>query len=180
MLHARSISLLSVSLLLLALLSCGASPGTGSGTNPSSGDPADNGTIQFRFDGADWTSGPPGHPEMNFEEEAITDGSTMVRLEGYAADQSNFALTIYRATGIGPGTYPITEQGMQGFLKFKDQGGISYVTNGMSDNPGSVTITELTDDKVVGTFRFRMRSAGNPDDIKEVTAGSFDLRFTTY
>lgn len=180
MFHAKSILTGFISLLLLALLNCGASPGTGNAASLNSSDPTDNRFIQFQFDGAAWVSGPPGHPEMNFEEEAITDGSTMVRIEGYAQDQSNFALTIYQATGIGTGTYPITDQGMQGFLKFKEQGGINYVTNGMPDNPGSVTITELTDEKVVGTFQFRMRSAGNPDDIKELTAGSFDLRFTTY
>ncbi len=180
MYHTKSIPAVFISLLFLALLNCGASPGTGNSTNPNSSDLIDNGIIQFQFDGANWQSGPPGHPEMNFEEEAITDGSTMVRIEGYADDQSNFALTIYQATGIGTGTYPITDQGMLGFLKFKDQGGINYVTNGMPDNPGSVTITEFTAEKVVGSFQFRMRSAGNPDDIKEVTAGSFDLRFTTY
>ena len=69
---------------------------------------------------------------------------------------------------------------MRGFLQFEERGGISYLTNGMPDNPGSITITELTSEKVVGTFNFRMRSAGDPEDIKEATSGSFDVRFTTY
>ena len=55
----------------------------------STSDPKDNGEVRFILDGVEWVSGPPGHPEMNFEEEAITDDKTMVRIEAYSADGSN-------------------------------------------------------------------------------------------
>lgn len=140
----------------------------------------DNGVVQCQIDGADWISGPPGHPELEFEEEAITDGRTMVRIEAFAADGSHLALTIFNTSGIGPGTYAITDMGMSGFYKKDFVEGDGYVTNGMKDNPGFITITEMTTDKVAGTFAFALRNAGDPDEIKQVTGGSFDVKFTKY
>ena len=140
----------------------------------------DNGVVQCKVNGVDWISGPPGHPDLGFEEEAITDGKTLVRIEAFAANGSFLAITVYRADGIGPGTYAITEAGMQGFFQDDFQAGGGYLTNGMKDNPGSVTITTMTEDKVVGIFAFAIRSAGNPDDIRQITEGRFDLKFTKY
>ncbi len=132
------------------------------------------------IDGADWVSAPPGHPERGYEEEAITDGATMVRIEAFAANGSYLTLTVYSESGISPGTYPITGTAMQGFYKYDFSGDDSYLTNGMADNPGSITITSLSDDKVTGTFSFAMRSAGDPEDIRQVTGGSFDVAFSKY
>lgn len=160
------------------MLSCGTSP-SGNSSGSSAG-VQDNGVVRFRLDGADWVSAPPGHPEMKFEEEAITDGNTMVRIEAFAADGSHLALTIYSASGVKPGTYAITDQGMSGFYKKDFAEGGGFVTNGMADNPGSITISELTAESVTGTFAFAIRSAGDPEDIRQVTDGSFDLTFTTY
>ena len=69
---------------------------------------------------------------------------------------------------------------MRGFFKDDFKAGGGYLTNGMNDNPGSITITSMTADKVAGTFTFAMRSSGDPEDIRQVTEGSFDVRFTTY
>jgi len=120
------------------------------------------------------------HPELKYEEEATTDGETVVRIEAFAADGSHLALTIYTTSGIGPGSYPITDNGMSGFFKGNFNEGGRYVTNGMKDNPGLVTISSMTDKKVAGKFSFPMRNAGDPEDIRQVTAGSFDLHFTYY
>ena len=173
-----SVNLTLMVLATFLLSSCGSSS-AGSGNGAVSG-VQDNGVVRFSLDGKDWVSGPPGHPEMKFEEEAITDGNTMVRIEAFAADGSHLALTIYGISGIKPGTYPITEPGMSGFYKQDFAEGDGFVTNGMVDNAGSITISELTAEKVVGTFAFAIRSAGDPEDIKQVTNGSFDLTFTTY
>jgi hypothetical protein len=143
-----------------------------------SGDPDDNGEVRFTLDGAQWVSGPPGHPEMNFEEEAITDDNTMVRIEALAADGSYIALTVYSESGVGVGTYPIMDQGMRGFYKPVFKEGEAFLTSGMASNPGSITISRLTRDEVEGTFQFAMRSSGDPENIKQVTNGSFSLRFT--
>ena len=63
--------------LITLILGC-----SGSSANSTTGSP-DNGEVKFKLDGVDWISGPPGHPELKFEEEAITDGSTLVRIEAF-------------------------------------------------------------------------------------------------
>lgn len=171
----------SLALMVLAtflLPSCG--PSSAGTANGSGSGVQDNGVVRFNLDGTSWVSAPPGHPEMKFEEEAITDGNTMVRIEAFAADGSHLALTVYSASGVKPGTYPITDQGMSGFYKKDFAKGDGFVTNGMANNPGAITIAELTTEKVAGTFAFAIRSAGDPEDIRQVTDGSFDLTFTTY
>ncbi|MCW5519540.1 hypothetical protein J1N09_06800 [Aureitalea sp. L0-47] len=147
-------------------------------STPSSGDPTDNGEVRFTLDGAQWVSGPPGHPEMNFEEEAITDDNTMVRIEALAADGSYLALTVYSESGVGVGTYAITDMGMRGFYKEDFNEADAFMTSGMEDNPGTITISRLTRNEVEGSFQFAMRSSGDPEDIKQVTNGTFSLRFT--
>ncbi len=179
--------------LLVFTVACGDSKTSGSSTSTaessnsvgsttsglsSSTDVTDNGEVKFTLDGAQWVSGPPGHPDMNFEEEAITDGNTMVRIEAFAGDGSYFALTVFSASGVGVGTYPITGQGMSGFYKKDFEAGDGYVTTGMTDNPGAVTISRLTADEVEGTFQFAIRSAGDPEKISQITNGSFNVRFT--
>ena len=163
-------------------LGCGGSTtgGSGGGTTTTTSDPIDNGVVKFKLDGADWISAPPGHPEMKFEEEAITDGRTLVKIEALAADLTYFTLTVFNEAGVTPGTYPITNQGMQGFYTEEINAGKAYLTSGMESNPGSVTITTLTEEKVVGTFNFPMRNSADPEDIKDVTEGSFDIKFSYY
>ena len=181
-----------ISLACLFLACGGSSPGSGSTTgstgSPGGATPApastsgtiDNGVVRFTMDGRDWVSGPPGHPDLGYEEEAITDGDLMINFEAFAEDGSYLAITAFSESGIGPGTYPITDAGMRAFYKDDFTAEDAYLSNGMEDNPGYITITNLTAESVSGTFTFAMRSSGNPEDIRQVTDGSFDLRFTTY
>lgn len=140
----------------------------------------DNGVVKFKMDGADWISAPPGHPDLKYEEEAITDGNSMVRIEAFAADGSHIALTVFNEAGISAGTYPITDTGNTGFYKDDFTAGGGYLTNGIPDNPGSITITSLTDEAVSGTFSFTIRSSGDPEDLRKITEGSFDVKFSYY
>ena len=160
--------------LIALILGCSGTPSTNNSAS------TDNGVVKFKLDGLEWISGPPGHPELEFEEEAITDGNTMVRIEAFAADGSHLALTVYKASGIGTGTYPITEAGMSGFVKKYFKEGYEFLTSGMKDNPGYITINSMTREKVTGTFSFALRNAGDPEDIRQATGGSFDVKFTYY
>ena len=141
---------------------------------------SDNGVVKFNLDGTEWISGPPGPPELKYEEEATTDGKTLVRIEAFSANGSYLALTIYSTTGIMPGSYPINEPGMSGFYKDDYNEGGGYLTTGMRDNPGVVTITSLNDKDVKGTFSFQLRNSGDPEDIRHITEGSFNVRFSSY
>ena len=172
LLHSGLCSFLSI--ILTLFIACGA---TSTGSNSES---ADNGVVQFKIDGKDWISGPANHPDLRYEEEATTDGRTVVRIDAFAPDGSTFSNTIYNDAGIGPGSYPISNLGMSAFFQEDASEGDGYLTNGLTDNPGSITITEMTGEKVTGVFNFSMRHAGNPTDIRHVTDGSFDLKFTPY
>jgi hypothetical protein len=38
----------------------------------------------------------------------------------------------------------------------------------------------MSEKKVVGTFSFLVRNTGDPEDIRQITEGSFDLNFSYY
>ncbi len=156
------------------VISCG---GSASGSEDDSND---HGLVTFKIDGKEWRSGPPGHPDLGYEEEATTDNSTMVRIEAFASDGSYIALTIYQTSDIGPGTYPITGTGMSAMYKESFSGTDSWLTAGLPNNTGSITISTMTDESVAGTFHFTIRNAGDPNDIRQITDGTFDLAFSTY
>jgi len=104
----------------------------------------------------------------------------MIRIEAFAADGSYFALTVYNSAGIGPGTYSIESPGMSAIYGEKYRDGLKYLTSGMRSNPGTISIESLTDEKVKGSFEFKVRSSVDPEDIKVVSAGRFDVEFTRY
>jgi hypothetical protein len=45
---------------------------------------------------------------------------------------------------------------------------------------GSVSISEETDTKVIGTFSFKAKNVGGDNSIKNITEGSFNLKKQTY
>lgn len=170
-------SLIALSLLVLAIssiLSCGGS------TSGSEGPSSDNGQVTFKINGKAWQSSAPGHPELGYEEEAITDNNTMVRVEAFAADGSHFALTVYQTSDIGPGTYPITGTGMSAIYEKAFGGPEVWLTAGMPNNAGSITISSMTDERVTGTFNFDLRNAGDPEDILQITEGRFDVKVSAF
>ena len=157
----------------IILTSCGGSGSSSGSTSTSSG------FVKFKLNGSDWESS-DANPDNKFDVDAITDHSTLVRVEAFAKDGSYFTLNVHQTSGISTGTYPITDQGMSGFFKYVPTDGDGYVSNGMPDNPGSITISTLTEEKVAGTFYFRLRNAANPDEIIEITEGEFDVEFAEY
>lgn len=161
--------------LLLLVIGCGASSG-GSETDSSSEESrvTGKGSVQFKLDGADWISSAE-HPDNRFDVAALTDHETMVRVEAFAANGSYITLNVYKESGISTGTYPITDPGMRGFFKYNINGGGGFLTNGMPDNPGEITITSLTREKVTGTFQFQLRDSGDPNKLLKVTEGRFDV-----
>ena len=50
----------------------------------------------------------------------------------------------------------------------------------MKSNPGTISIESLTDEKVKGSFEFKLRSSVDPEDIKVVSGGKFEVEFTRY
>lgn len=166
-------SLLALYLLLFAISSVLSCAGSASGSEGTSND---NGQVTFKINGKVWESSAPGHPELGYEEEAITDNNTVVRVEAFAADGSHFALTVYQTSDIGPGTYPITGTGMSAIYEKVFGGPEVWLTSGMPNNAGSITISSMTDERVTGTFNFDLRNAGDPEDVLQITEGRFDVK----
>ena len=55
-----------------------------------------------------------------------------------------------------------------------------YLSSGMRDNPGTLTIEKFTQEGARGTFNSQIRSSVDPDDIIEIADGKFDVTFTVY
>jgi len=102
-----------------------------------------------------------------------TSGQSNLVITGYDA-VSGTNLQIYDNGPVGTGTY--SGYGVVGnvlvgtLMAYEDPSGTEYVTN-----PGSadvtITVSEITDTRVRGTFSGTLEASGEPDLV--VTAGSF-------
>ena len=71
------------------------------------------------------------------------------------------------------GTYPLGEGLHEGELQDEDE---TWNANGTRS--GSVTLSEVTEERIVGFFGFRAKSeTGNPSS-REITSGQFDVDIT--
>ncbi|MDR6966397.1 hypothetical protein J2X31_000390 [Flavobacterium arsenatis] len=52
--------------------------------------------------------------------------------------------------------------------------------NGTDDVSGSITITEISDTNIKGTFNFTARNQEDANNVKEVTGGSFNVNFMQF
>ncbi|MEL6255659.1 MAG: DUF6252 family protein [Bacteroidota bacterium] len=135
----------------------------------------DKGTVKFLLDGKSWTNdGQNPHNGLNVD--AITDHRTFVQLRGFAANGTSMDLTLYNAEGVGPGTF-ILGKTSQAAYESETEAKLMYITAGMKEEAGTATIEKLTETRVSGHFSFKMRNSANPDDIKVVTNGTFDVEF---
>lgn len=135
----------------------------------------DKGTVKFTLDGVAWVNdGQNPHNGLNVD--AITDHKTVVQLRGFAANGTSMDLTLFREEGVGPGTYTLGKMS-QAAYEYDSGDKLIYITAGMKEEAGSATIETLTETRVTGRFSFRMRNSANPDDVKVVTNGSFDVEF---
>ncbi|MDH3651665.1 MAG: hypothetical protein OEQ53_18420 [Saprospiraceae bacterium] len=139
------------------------------------------GTVQLQLNGTSWKSSPNNsHRELGVE--AISDGATTIVIEAFATDGSYITITIGREAGLSPGsTYTVQEQSLQlAYEKNHGQNGTMYLSSGMRDNPGTLTIEKFTQEGARGTFNSQIRSSVDPDDIIEIADGKFDVTFTVY
>lgn len=135
----------------------------------------DKGTVKFLLDGVAWTNdGQNPHNGLNVD--AITDHNTVVQFKAHAANGTYLDITVYNVDGIGPGTYAL-EKTNQAAYQSETADKLIYLTAGMTENPGTITIESLTESRVKGRFAFKMRSSVDAGDIKVVSEGVFDVEF---
>ncbi|MFN0100046.1 MAG: hypothetical protein ACKVS7_15350 [Gemmatimonadaceae bacterium] len=155
------------SLALLLAAGCG-----GDGPSGPGGDPSATG-FSARVDGATYT------PSLSAVASHFLAGAysiTAVRSSG----ANTSAMTISLINIPGPGTYPLgTGAGVAG-------GTATYVQNTagwgtpLSGEAGTITITTLTDTRMVGTFSFTAEGVtGGATGTKAISNGTFDIAVNT-
>ena len=131
-----------------------------------SGDPGTggSGTLTLKYDGTSWDASL-----------AVVGVNTngVVNVTGSDSQAHQASVILYGATG--PGTYEVSA-GLQNQLRWTEGIGQNdtYVANGILGT-GTITVTELTSSKVVGTFSFTGYNTNG--DTKQITDGQFNATF---
>lgn len=149
-----------VSLLCLLLTACGGNDPTG---------PGGSANFQATIGSAVWQAQTAS---------AVAGVNGTFTISGGSASGSGLALVLYNMSA--PGTYPL---GVGGSVF----GGSATVTEGvaswwtaLSGAAGTVTISQVSATRIVGTFSFTaVPLAGGATGTRQVSAGSFDLAVTT-
>jgi uncharacterized protein DUF6252 len=165
----KMISKISLIAVMFLALSCSSdSDGGGGGT-------ASAGTIKAKVGGTSFTS-------MEMATVAMRSGDFMT-LQG--SNSSGKAINLVLNGVSTTGTYDIGGDNLIAIVgSYVDtniqnpMASVTYVapTEGGAVK-GSITVTELTDTKIVGTFHFTGTNQDDANDTKEVTNGAFNLEF---
>lgn len=160
----RRFSLLTAVVIGLASSACGSS-GT-STLDPNLGGFLTNGTFKATINGAAWS--PIGTVIVS----RVGGGLTM------AASSTTYVMSIVVLGVSGPGTFTLNasvHNGSHAAVSSTGQGGWDTGNNG---GTGSVVVTTLTSNHVVGTFTFDAPPNGtSTGSALHVTSGTFDVTF---
>ncbi len=169
----KMISKISLIAVMFLALSCSSdSDGGGGGT-------AAAGTIKAKVDGSGFTS----MAMTTIANRIEFNGTSTITLQGSNSGGKTISLIMNGVSAAG--TYDIGGDNTIAIVgSYTDTNiqnpaaSITYVapTEGGAVK-GSITITELTDAKIVGTFRFTGTNQDDATDTKEVTNGAFNLEF---
>ncbi len=167
--------LLIMGVLVIAATSCS------SNDDGDDGGSAASGTLTAKVDGTDYQS-------MEISSSATVANAGQVQNLVIIASNSDgkaFAMTVFGYTG--PGTYEFTGANIAvtntGSYTETDvdlnnpQNSTTEVWQAPYDNTmvGSITISEETDSKVIGTFNFTCKNVNGDNSVKTITEGDFNL-----
>ncbi|MGK4567102.1 DUF6252 family protein [Flavobacterium sp. 3HN19-14] len=169
-----SITRMSFLALAFMVISCSGSDDDGGGGT------AANGTITAKIGGSGFTSMAAATTAVK-----VANGNAFtISLSGTNSGGKNLNI-VMNGIGATTGTYEIggdnliaivasyTEVNLSNPMATKiyaapwDGGGVA----------GSVTITEITDTKIVGNFHFTSKNQSDQSDVKEITNGGFNINF---
>ncbi|MBA4134575.1 MAG: hypothetical protein C0525_07610 [Flavobacterium sp.] len=161
--------------LLSLTTSCSSDDNGGGGSN------ATLGTVKARVAGANFTSMEMG----TYATKQVVGGLTTIIVQG--SDASGKAIQII-ITGYqeGTNTYEISEEATISTVASYIESNISNPMNSLvwaapyenSGVAGTVTITEISETNVKGTFNFTGKNQAG-EDTKAVTNGAFNVNFTS-
>jgi hypothetical protein len=150
------------SMVLLSVLGCG---GSSTGPNSNAGTNSCSTPLSATVNGAAWCSPLP----------QVTAQHSIVSFAGFDAGITSSIAMAFAATV--PGTYSLAfGNGTGGFATYV-KGGQGW-TSGQAGGTGSVTVTTLTANHIVGTFVFdAVASNGGATGTVHVTNGQFNITF---
>jgi len=165
---------------LMTSISCSSDDDSSSDNNNS----AENGVVKAKIDGTSYASTPMGTQASRVD---ANGGTTVVITSNDLASGRNLTFTMNTLDGLG--TYDIGGDNSIFIV-------VSYIETDASDlnnvdvqtwsapfeggeKAGEVTLTELSDTKVMGTFYFTGKNSENGSS-KEITEGSFNIDLTAY
>ncbi|OYU81654.1 MAG: hypothetical protein CFE23_04075 [Flavobacterium sp. BFFFF1] len=169
----KMISKIALFTVMFIAFSCSSDSDGGGGATASAG------TITASIAGSGFTS----IAAATQAERVSAGGTTTITLLGANASGKTISLILNGVSAAG--TYDIGGDNLIAIVgTYVDldmqnpQGSPTYVapTEGGAVK-GSITISELTDTKIVGTFRFTGTNQNNANDTKEITNGAFNLEF---
>lgn len=150
------------SILLLAVLACA---GSSTGPASNSGNSSCSTPLSATVNGAPWCSPSP----------QVIASKSIVSLAGFDAGLTSTIAIAFAAAG--PGTYPLTFGNNIGGSATFAKAGQGWST-GLAGGTGSITITTLAANHVVGTFVFdAVPTNGGAQGTIHVTNGQINITF---
>ena len=169
----KQISFVLVLALITTLSSCSSDGGGGSAS-------ASLGTIKAKVAGSSFTS----MTAATFATKQVVGGATTIVVQGGDASGRTIQLMITGAT-TPTGTFEISDTASIATIASYTELNLSTMTSQIWAAPfdgsgatGSITITEVTDTNVKGTFTFTAKNQAG-SDTKHVTDGAFNVNFSS-
>ena len=159
-----------VGIAALGLIACG---GDDDPTGPEDEPDPETGPMTALIDGAAWGANPAGNPTAYLIAPgtyALTGTST-----GTAGNEIR-SISLNLMNLPGPGAYPLgTGAGVSGGIASYIEPGSGWTTP-LSGLAGTLTVTTLTDNRMVGEFAFVANlSTGSGPDTRTISSGAFDV-----
>jgi hypothetical protein len=161
---------------VLALMACGGGGGDDDGSSNNNGNPtgptgnATNGSFRAVIGGANWSA---------IGQVTVTRQTNFIGIAGSGSAGSSFyavVLSIGNATGAGTHSFALAGGGDGSSLIIGNSAGIGWGT-AFNGGTGSVTITTLTANHIVGTFSGTAIPSSGTGGNLVVTNGTFDITF---
>jgi len=126
--------------------------------------PTGNGTMSLKYGGTSWNA--------TLDVQVVKSGNTIVVT---GTDSNAKQSQVYISNITKAGTYDVTV-GSGNTLRWTESTNPtdSFIANGTLGSDGKITVTELTDTKIVGTFSFIGFSTGG---TRTITDGEFNVEF---
>lgn len=161
-----------------SIISCSGDDNGGS----TGGGTAAEGTITANVGGANFTSMTQGTTAVK----VATGGAYTITVQGTDMGGRQIQLILNGVDGT-TGTYEVSDNaGIMAIGNYTEVNTTTFTSQTWvapyenSGVAGSITITEISETNIKGTFNFKARNQENAQDSKEITGGSFNVNFMQF